>query len=239
MPVQTVTTVSAIPTTVYQTTTTVIQPGALVFQADLSDKDPSQTDAQVMAAVEVTVARRINAYGITNSTIQLEATDKIVVYLPGVKVGDAAFSIIFSTANLQIVEEHYDASGNAIKGSDGNPEWFQAQALGTDGVTLEDLTGKYLKATATVVLNSTTNAPEVHFEWNTEGALLFKEITTRNLNKPIAFFLDATNLETATVNAVMSNSGVIVGLKLVDAQNLVIQLNSGSLAVPLTLVDTQ
>jgi preprotein translocase subunit SecD len=38
------------------------------------------------------------------------------------------------------------------------------------------------------------------------------------------------------VSDVISNKGVITGLKLKDAQNLVIQLNSGSLDVPLTIV---
>jgi preprotein translocase subunit SecD len=38
------------------------------------------------------------------------------------------------------------------------------------------------------------------------------------------------------VEAVISDKGVITGLKLKDAQNLVIELNSGSLVVPLTVI---
>lgn len=208
----------------------------LVYQADMSDKDPSQTNAQVMAAVKAKIERRANGLGVTEPLIAIQGDDKIVVDLPGVTDVDTAISIIGSTAVLEIREQHFDSSGNVIKGTDGNPEWFLAQAIGTDGVTLEDLTGKYLKANATVVLNSTTNAPEVAFEWNTEGATLFSEITQRNLNKLIAIFLDQTNVEVATVQAQISAKGVISGLKLADAKNLVIQLNSGSLDVPLTVV---
>ena len=208
----------------------------LVYQADLSQKDPSLTDAQAMAAVKATIERRANASGVTEPLIQTQGSDRIVVELPGIKDVDAAITLIGTTALLQIEEEHYDASGNAILDANGNPQWFVATAIGSDGVTLEELTGKYLKPNAQVILNQTTNQPEVSFEWNTEGAILFKEITTRNLNKYISIFLDQTNIERATVEAVIQDKGVITGLKLKDAQNLVIELNSGSLVVPLTVI---
>jgi len=208
----------------------------LVYQADLSKKDPSQTDAQVMAAVKAKIERRANAYGVTEPLIQTQGSDRIVVELPGITDVDAAIKIIGEVAVLEIREAHYDASGSPIVDASGNTEWFIASALGSDGVTQEDLTGKYLKPNAQVVLDQTTNKPQVAFEWNDEGAVLFKEITARNLNKPIAIFLDETNIETATVEAEIGAKGVITGLALKDCQNLVIQLNSGSLDVPLTIV---
>jgi preprotein translocase subunit SecD len=207
----------------------------LVYQADLSDKDPSKTDAEVMAAVKAKIERRANAYGVTEPIVETQGTDKIVVDLPGVKDVDAAISLIGQTALFEIREEHYDSSGNVINGTDGQPEWFIASALGTDGVTEKDLTGQFLTS-ASVVYDQTSGKPEVSFQWNTEGAKLFEEITTRDYGKPIAIFLDQTNIEIATVQAVISESGVITGLTLKDAQNLVIQLNSGSLDVPLNIV---
>jgi len=192
------------------------------------------TDAQAMAAVKATIERRANALS-TEPLVQIQGNDSVVVELPGI-TADEAIKSIGVVALLEIREPHYDASGNAILDASGNVEWFIASALGKDGVTEEELTGKYLKPNAQVVLDSTTNKPEVKFEWNDGGATLFSEITTRNLNKPIAIFLDETNVETATVDAVISSSGVITGLALKDAQTLVIELNSGSLVVPLTIV---
>ncbi len=208
----------------------------LVYQADLSKKDSSQTDEQVMAAVKSKIERRANAYGVTEPLVQIQGKDRIVVELPGIKDVDAAIKLIGEVAVLEIREGIYDASGNPVLDADGNAQWVIAKALGSDGVTMEELTGKYLKANAQVVLNQTNNLPEVKFEWNDEGAILFKEITTRNLQKLIAIFLDTTNIETATVNDVISSSGIISGLSLKNAQNLVIQLNSGSLDVPLSIV---
>jgi preprotein translocase subunit SecD len=207
----------------------------LVYQADLSQKDPSLTDTQAMAAVKATIERRVNASGVTEPLIQIEGNNRIVVELPGIKDVDSAISLIGSTALLEIREEVVDASGNPILDANGNVQWVVATALGSDGVTEEQLTGKYLKPNASVVLSS-TNQPEVQFNWNSEGAVLFKKITTRDLNKQISIFLDNTNIETATVQDVISDSGVITNLPLKNAQNLVIQLNSGSLVAPLTVI---
>ncbi len=208
----------------------------LVYQADLSQKDPSMTDAEVMASVKAKIERRANAYGVTEPLIQIQGDDRIVVELPGITDVDRAIEIIGEVAVLEIREELRDESGNAILDEDGNIQWVVATATGSDGVTIEKLTGKYLQPNAYVGLEQTTNKPQVVFEWNDEGATLFTEITTRNLNQPIAIFLDGENIQTATVSAVISSSGVISGMTLQEAQDLVIQLNSGSLDVPLTIV---
>jgi preprotein translocase subunit SecD len=159
-----------------------------------------------------------------------------VVDLPGVKDIDTALKLIGQVALLEIKEEELDASGQPVKDESGNIVWVIATATGSDGVTQEELTGKYLKPNAQVVLNQQTNQPEVAFEWNSEGAVLFQQITTRDLNKPISIFLDNELIETATVQAVISDKGVITGLTLDKGRQLAIQLNSGSLDAPLTVV---
>ena len=52
---------------------------------------------------------------------------------------------------------------------------------------------------------------EIAFEWNAEGAVLFKNITTRNLNKPLGIFLDNELISAPTVQAVIEAKGVIEG----------------------------
>ncbi len=101
------------------------------------------------------------------------------------------------------------------------------------------MTGKYLKPNAKVVLAPSTNEPQVAFEWNDEGAVLFEQITQRNLHKPLGIFLDNQLISDPTVNGVIKGSGVIEGLTLKEAQDLSIELNSGSLDVPLTVIQEQ
>jgi len=49
---------------------------ALIYEADLSLKDPSETDAQVMAAVQSKLLRRLSASGISGPVIQIWVTIK-------------------------------------------------------------------------------------------------------------------------------------------------------------------
>jgi preprotein translocase subunit SecD len=140
-------------------------------------------------------------------------------------------------AQLDFREMEVDASGNLVRDENGKPKYVAiAKAKGSDGQERE-LTGKYLKPNAQVVLNPQTNKPEVAFEWNSEGAVLFEQITQRNLNKPLGIYLDNEPVSWPTVESVIKEKGVITGLNLEAAKTLAIQLNSGSLDVPLTLVE--
>jgi SecD/SecF fusion protein len=207
----------------------------LVYQADLTKKDPSQTDDEAMQGVVQKIERRVNAYGVTEPIIQRQGNDRIIVQLPGVKDINEAIKLIGQTAQLDFREEKLDANGQPVLDENGNPEWVKAMAKGSDGQEKE-LTGQYLKPNAQVVLNPQTNLPEVAFEWNSEGALLFEEITQRNLKKPLGIFLDNQLISAPTVKDVIKEKGIINGLTLENARNLAIQLNSGSLDVPLTVV---
>ena len=207
----------------------------LVYEADLTKKDPSQTDEQVMEGVTQKIERRANAYGVTEPLIQREGTNRIIVQLPGIKNIDEAVNLIGQVALLEFKETTPDASGQPQKTEAGNIIWKTATAIGSDGKEKE-LTGKYLKPDSKIVLQRNTNAPEVAFEWNDEGAVLFEQVTKRNLQKPLGIFLDNQLISAPTVQAVIKNSGVITGPDIKEAQNLAIQLNSGSLDVPLTVV---
>ena len=210
----------------------------LVYEADLSKMDPTQTVDQVMTSVLGKIERRANAFGVKEPIIQRQGEDRILVQLPGEKNIDEAKKLIGQVALLEFKETTTDATGQPAKDANGDIIWKTAQATGTDG-KLEDLTGKYLKPDSKVVLKSGTNEPEVSFDWNDEGAVLFEQVTKRNLQKPLGIFLDNQLISAPTVQAVIKSSGVITGVELTEAQNLAIQLNSGSLDVPLTVIQEQ
>ncbi|MFC2050835.1 protein translocase subunit SecD [Chloroflexota bacterium] len=211
----------------------------LVYSIDLSKKDPAQTDADVIEGVKNKIERRVNAYGVTEpivQTIRNERGSFVLVQLPGVKDIDEAIKLIGQTAELDFREVVLDAEGEPELDEEGNVQWVKATAKGSDGEERE-LTGKYLKPNAQVVLTPQTNEPEVAFEWNSEGAILFEQITQRNLQKPLGIFLDDQLISAPTVQAVIKEQGVITGVGLDEARTLAIQLNSGSLDVPLTVVE--
>jgi preprotein translocase subunit SecD len=204
----------------------------LIYSANLSEKDPSLTDAEALASVKATIERRVNAYGITEPTVQTIQNAQgsfILVQLPGMNNTNEALKLIGQVAELDFREQVVDPTT-------GNTTWVIAEATGSNG-TEEELTGKYLKPNASVQTDPNTNRPVVAFEWNAEGALLFKQITTRDLGKPLGIFLDNQLISAPKVDAVIADKGIITGLTLAQAKVLAIQLNSGALVAPLTIVE--
>jgi preprotein translocase subunit SecD len=211
----------------------------LVYSIDLSKKDPAQSDADVIEAVKQKIERRVNAYGVTEPIVQVINNERgsfVLIQLPGVTDVDQAIKLIGQTAELDFREQVLDASGNPTIDENGNQKWVVAKAKGSD-VQERELTGKYLKPNAQVALDQQGNKPEVAFEWNSEGAILFEQITQRLLKKPLGIFLDNQLISAPTVQSVIKEKGVITGLTLEEAKTLAIQLNSGSLDVPLNLVE--
>jgi preprotein translocase subunit SecD len=212
----------------------------LVYSLDMSKKDPAQSDADVITAVKGKIERRVNAYGVTEPIIQTINNERgsfVLVQLPGVTDVDQAIKLVGQTAELDFREMELDASGQLVRDETGKPKFTAiSKAKGGDGQERE-LTGKYLKPNAQVILAQQTNAPEVAFEFDSEGAILFEQITQRNLKKPLGIYLDGEPISWPTVESVIKDKGVITGLKLEEAKTLAIQLNSGSLDVPLTIVE--
>ncbi len=102
------------------------------------------------------------------------------------------------------------------------------------------LTGKQLQR-ASVTFDSRTGEPEVSLEFNKEGAKLFGEITGRNINKPVAIFLDNYPLSIPIVREkITSGQAVISGsFKLAEAKELARRLSAGALPVPIKLIGQQ
>jgi len=209
----------------------------LLYEADLSKKSSSITDEEAMSAVIRKIQRRVNEYGVAEPMIQKEGTDRILVQLPGIKDISRAINLIGETGMLYFAEQKFDETGKPEFDEDGNPVFKDepAKAINKDG-NKEELTGKYLKRAWQDL--GAYNEPLVRFEWDSEGAYLFEQITERNLHKQLAIFVDEKVISAPVVQAVISDSGQITGSFTSDeVEDLVTQLNSGALDVPLALID--
>ncbi len=210
----------------------------LLYEANLSQKDPSMSDAEAMAAVVGKIHKRISdKYPAMEPTVQTQGTDRILVQLPGVENITEAVNLIGKTALLDFREQKFYANGTAMLDELGNPIYQDepAKAIGTNGQE-EELTGKYLTRAYRAV--DPTAGPVVYLEWNSEGAYLFERITQRNVGKRLAIFLDNEMISAPVVKTAITatEKGYISGLTIDEAGNLAIQLNSGSLNVPLTII---
>ncbi|MHB8084737.1 MAG: protein translocase subunit SecD, partial [Dehalococcoidia bacterium] len=98
----------------------------LVYQADLSKKDPTQSTDQVMTSVINKIERRANTFGVKEPIIQRQGEDRILVQLPGEKNVDEAKRLIGQVALLEFKETTTDASGNPTRDSTGQTIWTVA-----------------------------------------------------------------------------------------------------------------
>lgn len=105
---------------------------------------------------------------------------------------------------------------------------------------ITELTGKNLKRAA-VEFNPNDNSPEVGLEFDDEGAKMFEEITSRNVGKQVAIFLDGLPISAPTVNEkITGGKAVITGkFNIKEAKLLMQRLNAGALPVPIHLMSQQ
>ncbi len=80
-------------------------------------------------------------------------------------------------------------------------------------------------------------SPYVTIEFNEEGALLFEEITGRNVGKPLAIFVGGDLISAPNVNEKISGgSAIITGdFSVEEATELARDLNTGAIPAPITL----
>ncbi|MDD5433645.1 MAG: protein translocase subunit SecD, partial [Candidatus Pacebacteria bacterium] len=159
----------------------------LVYEADLSGIEASGQQ-EAMAGLRDVIERRVNMFGVAEPQVAVqEAGDKqrLVVDLSGVKDVNEAIKMIGQTPYLDFRQET----------ADFNPDQptFEATALN----------GRYLKK-ADLGFSQQTMAPEILLEFNDEGADLFEQITSQNIGKRLAIFIDDALISAPTVNEAIS-----------------------------------
>jgi len=193
----------------------------LTLQADMSQIPADQRDNALKGVLNV-IERRVNAYGVAEPQIQTRGNDRVIVQLPGLRDPEEAKKLIGQTAKLEFEEQ--------------GPNGQFVPAVGTLNGQQVALTGAYLvPGRQQVTFASRAGLPEVAFEFNSDGAQLFQQITSRLVQKPLGIFLDGERISAPIVQAVLSSNGVITGLGLEEARLLALQLNAGALPVPVTI----
>lgn len=100
------------------------------------------------------------------------------------------------------------------------------------------LTGKNLKNASVEFQNQGLSEPQVALKFDSQGTELFAEITKRNIEKPVAIYLDGQIISAPTVRSEITNGEAVISgnFTIEEANKLVKNLNEGALPVPITLV---
>ncbi len=213
----------------------------LIYNADVSALPASQV-GESMNALRDVIERRINLFGVSEPVVEVQggsiisgAGEQLVVDLPGITDLKQAIAMIGQTPLLEFkVERPKDQPISVTPDKNG-----KIDLSGVSQYVPTPLTGKYLdKASLTFDAN---NSPTITLNFNDEGAKLFAQITKDNIGKTIAIFLDGSVLEAPTVREAIPNGQAVIsgGFTPTQARQIVGELNSGALPVPITLLSTQ
>ncbi|MCU0660033.1 MAG: protein translocase subunit SecD [Candidatus Pacebacteria bacterium] len=225
----------------------------LVYRADVSAVAPSEV-SEAMDSLRDVVERRVNLFGVSEPVVQVESggfsnngEERLTIDIPGVTDVNKAITMIGQTPLLEFKTERPEGPEKDALVA----QYEEAQALLLEGKTPDvafadpfyiptDLTGRFLSRAA-VEFSPNTREPIVSLTFNTEGAELFKSITSENVGKTVAIYLDGAPISAPVVReAITTGSAQISGnFTPEEAKTLVGRLNSGALPVPIELVSTQ
>ena len=194
----------------------------LVYEADVSKIDSSAVDS-AMEGVRQVFDNRVNTLGVTEPEIRVGTNSgkpSIIIDLPGVSDIAKAKTILGSTAQL----DFKDPDGNVVlEGKD---------------VVADQTTAEPIQSATTL---TSQNQWEVKLTLTNDGKDKFAKATAANLNKQIGIYLDGTLISNPTVNSAITDGVAIItgGFTAQQARDFALQLKSGALPVPVSLVQEQ
>jgi len=220
----------------------------LIYEADLSQVEEKEK-SDSMSGLRVVIERRVNLFGVTEPLVQVQK-EKLIVELAGIKDISEAIRMIGQTPYLEFREERDPGQTeqilNKIKEIEGK-SMEEIQKIENWQMAMEDpyfvptrLTGKYLKK-AELGFDQRTPKPLVLLEFNDEGAKVFEELTSKNVGKQLAIYIDQVPISAPVVQeAISGGKAQITGNFTIDtAKELARNLNAGALPVPIKLISQQ
>ena len=219
---------------------------ALTYQADLSGIQPSDYE-RAMNGLRDVIERRVNFLGAKEPRIQVSQVGgdwRLIVELAGITDINEAIKQIGLTPYLEFREMRFEEETKAIL----KQQEEEKKKPNPDLVILSQdpyfkptiLTGRYLLR-SDVSFDPTTSQPVIDLQFNDEGAKIFAELTKKNIDKPLAIYLDNAPISIPVVREEITGGKAQISGKftLEEARQLSQRLNQGALPVPITLISQE
>jgi preprotein translocase subunit SecD/SecD/SecF fusion protein len=195
----------------------------------------------VEQSIEV-IDRRINELGTTESSIQRQGEDRILVEAPGLGDPERLKALVGQTAQLtfHMVQSQMATTQASGPPAVGSVRFADAYNPGVTYVVDEVplMTGEDL-VDAQTAFDQQLGIPVVNFKLTVGGARKFGDVTTKNVGKLFAIVLDDEVISAPVIREpILGGSGQISGSFTVETANdLAILLRAGSLPAKLTIVE--
>lgn len=213
-----------------------------------------EVNAQKMADAQRILENRTNALGVSENLFQVAGERRMLAEFPGEQNPDRVLSVIKETGQMEFVD------------LGDNPEMLQegdiiltdlsstsGTAAGSEGETTEETDQTPASATVYHTIMTGDELSDVgvttdqlgqyviSFSLKPNGAQIFADYTTNNVNKYLAIVLDNRIISAPRVDsAIPDGQGIIQGSFTVDSANeLAIQMRYGSLPIPFEVVESR
>ena len=231
----------------------------LVYRADLKGVPEEERD-DVMDGTKGIIERRINVLGVSETIVQREGDDRLVVQLPGVKeTGKAKEKVgLVNLIEFRVLEEDTvngdilwirgvdEETGEAVEVFEsvepGEGNYVGLPIVGTLEGEPKTLSSTHFEDDTNIRFDESGRSV-LTFQWTQEGKTIIETSTVEALGKPLAHYIGDAPLKDSDEEVVapivgdpLEDCSVIKGLSSDHAKELRSLLNAGRIQVPLELI---
>jgi cyclophilin family peptidyl-prolyl cis-trans isomerase len=208
----------------------------LVLQAKPADGET--IDAETLASTARVIERRIEGLGIGNPIVKTSGDDLIYALLPGVGEDDAVETTesVVASSTIELVNTNGDfiEPGTIIRTTLDRVDPNASPVAGTIYESI--VSGADIEEAYPVT--DDTNGTVIVFTLTPDASERFYTYTSEHIGEPLAIVLNKEVLSTPIINAPIKDQGILIGVDEAEVPNLVNQINSGVLTVPLAIVSS-
>ncbi len=199
-----------------------------------------------------TIRNRIDQFGVAETTVVRQGTNRILVELPGVSDPRRAIDLIGRTALLEFkLVDARNSLEDALAGSvpAGSEILYEQQSDASGRVTRTPyliekrtiLTGADLTDAKVQLGGSTDPGPAVSMTFNRRGAATFARVTEESVGRRLAIILDDSVYSAPVIREpIRGGSAQITGsFTMEEATDLAIVLRAGSLPAPVEILENR
>ncbi len=222
------------------------------LQFRLSEEENKRIAQNAVSQGLETIRNRVDQFGVSEPTIQVQGERRILVQLPGIKDANRAINLIGKTAQLEFklldesISPETALSGSVPEGDeilykrDKNKETGEVSRVPYLVKKRTVLTGETLSS-AEVRYDSEFNEPYVALTFNSVGAMIFQELTRENVKKRLAIVLDDSIYSAPVIQEeIPGGRAQITGqFSTEEARDLAIVLRAGALPAPVVILENR
>jgi len=229
-----------------------LQGGSRLLLQLVPTGDVKTITPDVQAQTRLVIMQRINGMGVTEPTITNQGSDRILVEIPNLKNPDEAERLIKTAAvldykimppaayrqaeaALQVVNAPKGTTGITAKVRAAAEAYVANGAYNASGPVV--YSGKELKSAA----SSSDQAGNPDISFTTKDPAKFGRMTTANLQRLLAIFLDHRYVSAATIQGAIFDQGEITNPAFTRQEtiDLANELNAGALPAHIDIIEKE